>query len=274
MNGKALHSSLGFLLIGFLSASILAEQPEATSPAVTAVASRQQEARAKVASVFGTQTNILQVPASSFVPRGITVIGVFSPDLGYAFRYSGGVPEFAWATVTLPSGVDLDYLDLYFCDTNTTYDLTATLIGYSGWDDSNINATNLISVSSSGDGGCEYAFAPGVPSFFDHTINNDVHYNGGYQYTIVVESPVDDSSLRFKAVDIWYHRQVSPAPGTASFTDVPTSHPFFQFIEALYASGITGGCQATPPKFCPGNTITRGQMAVFMAKALGLHYPN
>jgi S-layer homology domain len=63
---------------------------------------------------------------------------------------------------------------------------------------------------------------------------------------------------------------VSPAPPVATFNDVPTSHPFFQFIEALHAAGITGGCQASPPLYCPDNSVTRGQMAVFLAKALGL----
>jgi hypothetical protein len=63
---------------------------------------------------------------------------------------------------------------------------------------------------------------------------------------------------------------VSPAPATATFLDVPTNHPFFQFIEALHASGITGGCQSAPPLYCPDNPVTRGQMAVFLAKALGL----
>jgi hypothetical protein len=63
---------------------------------------------------------------------------------------------------------------------------------------------------------------------------------------------------------------VSPAPGTATFNDVPTTHPFFQFIEALHASGITGGCSAAPPLYCPDNSVSRGQMAVFLAKALGL----
>lgn len=60
---------------------------------------------------------------------------------------------------------------------------------------------------------------------------------------------------------------MSPAPETATFGDVPTSHLFFRQIEALAASGITGGCD-----FCPGAPLTRGQMAAFMAKALGLHW--
>ena len=74
-------------------------------------------------------------------------------------------------------------------------------------------------------------------------------------------------------VEVWWRRTVSPAPASASFNDVPTSHPFFQFIEALKASGITGGCQASPPLYCPDAPVTRGQMAVFLAKALGLHWP-
>ena len=69
-----------------------------------------------------------------------------------------------------------------------------------------------------------------------------------------------------------YQLQVSPAPATASFNDVPSSHPFFQFIEALAASGITSGCGNG--SFCPDAPLTRGQMAVFLAKGLGLSFPN
>ncbi len=41
-------------------------------------------------------------------------------------------------------------------------------------------------------------------------------------------------------------------------------------MEALAASGITAGCDAT--NFCPNEPITRVQMAVYLAKALGLHW--
>ena len=61
---------------------------------------------------------------------------------------------------------------------------------------------------------------------------------------------------------------VSAAPATATFLDVPASNPFFQFVEALAASGITAGCGGG--NYCPNNPVTRGQMAVFLAKALGL----
>jgi S-layer family protein len=70
-----------------------------------------------------------------------------------------------------------------------------------------------------------------------------------------------------------YHLQVSAPPAVATFpVDVPTSHPFFKFIEAMAASGLTGGCG--PGQFCPDTPVTRGQLSVFLASALGLHFPN
>ena len=73
-------------------------------------------------------------------------------------------------------------------------------------------------------------------------------------------------------VRLFYHLQVSPAPTVATFADVPTSHPFFQFIEALAAAGITTGCNASPLLYCPDDPLPRGQAAVFFGKALGLHF--
>jgi len=80
--------------------------------------------------------------------------------------------------------------------------------------------------------------------------------------------------LRIKGMRVVYQLQISPAPASATITDVPTSYWAFKHIEALYASGITAGCGTNPMTFCPEDTITRAQMAVFLAKALGLHWPN
>ena len=74
------------------------------------------------------------------------------------------------------------------------------------------------------------------------------------------------------AVRIRWHRQVSPAPATATFNDVPTTDGAFAFIEALVAAGVTSGCGGG--NYCPDNPVTRRQMAVFLSKALGLHWPN
>jgi hypothetical protein len=71
----------------------------------------------------------------------------------------------------------------------------------------------------------------------------------------------------FRVVDFL---PVSPAPATATFNDVPTTDGAFRFIEALAKSGLTSGCQTSPPLYCPDNQITRREMAVFLAVALGL----
>ena len=48
-----------------------------------------------------------------------------------------------------------------------------------------------------------------------------------------------------------------------SFADVPTTHPFYAFIENLFHNGVTGGCTGG---YCPSNPVTRAQMAIFLLK--------
>ena len=57
-----------------------------------------------------------------------------------------------------------------------------------------------------------------------------------------------------------------PCTGTV-FTDVPcTGGPFDPWIEDLAGRSITGGCGGG--NYCPGNPVTRGQMAPFLLKTL------
>ena len=50
------------------------------------------------------------------------------------------------------------------------------------------------------------------------------------------------------------------------FTDVPCSNPFAPWIGELVTRGITAGCSAS--SFCPGQPVTRAQMAVFLVEDL------
>ncbi len=54
--------------------------------------------------------------------------------------------------------------------------------------------------------------------------------------------------------------------GPTYFTDVPAGSIFCAHIHAIAALGITNGC--APNRYCPADNITRGQMAVFLARAL------
>jgi MYXO-CTERM domain-containing protein len=53
-------------------------------------------------------------------------------------------------------------------------------------------------------------------------------------------------------------------PAVPTFSDVPTTHTFFAAIEKAAALGITSGCGGG--KFCPGDSVTRGQMAAFITR--------
>ena len=60
----------------------------------------------------------------------------------------------------------------------------------------------------------------------------------------------------------------TPPPGTGTvFADVPGSYWARDWIEQLFADGITGGCGTAPLVFCPDNPVTRAEMAVFLLKA-------
>jgi hypothetical protein len=58
---------------------------------------------------------------------------------------------------------------------------------------------------------------------------------------------------------------VPPPPTGTVFPDVPLSNPFAAWIELLAAEGVTAGCGGG--NYCPTDTVTRRQMAVFLLKA-------
>jgi hypothetical protein len=96
------------------------------------------------------------------------------------------------------------------------------------------------------------------------------NFTCGYYARTLFSSP--GLELQLHKIRAAWQRQVSAAPATATFpNDTPTTHPYFRFVEALAASGITSGCG--PQSFCPNAPITRGEMAVFLSVALGLHFP-
>jgi hypothetical protein len=52
-----------------------------------------------------------------------------------------------------------------------------------------------------------------------------------------------------------------------TFADVPPTFWAYQYIETVYANGVTSGCATSPLRYCPGDTVTRDQMAVFLLRA-------
>ncbi len=62
----------------------------------------------------------------------------------------------------------------------------------------------------------------------------------------------------------------TPPACAGIFADVACPGPFTNWIEQLYNEGITSGCSTNPLKYCPGNSVTRVQMAVFLVTTFQL----
>ena len=161
----------------------------------------------------------------------------------------------------VPAGAVIDYIGLGVCDP--------------------VGGTFALSVYESSDTGTYAvigAFTNGA-----HPSGCTTEYNAtplGYQVlgnasrsvqVSVFQTTGSNGSARFGSVEIWWHLTVSPPPVANTFADVPVNDPIFQYVQALSSAGITAGCGNG--NFCPTAPLTRGQMAVFLSKALGLHWP-
>jgi hypothetical protein len=186
-------------------------------------------------------------------------------DLGSpARRYPLSPLGFFLASPTLPSGALLQSLEFDFCNQQPPGG-NSILLGLYGMDSSNANQTLLATITAAAGQGCTSAFAD--LSGLQYTVDN----HAGRLLLQLVFGNNADSTTSVAGAIVGYRLQVSPAPASPTFSDVPVSDPAFQFIEALAASGITGGCGNG--QFCPNNSVTRRQMAVFLSKALGLYFP-
>ena len=205
---------------------------------------------------------------------GTSATSMFNIPVWWHQAYSGGplsplllaryssTGDAVVAPFHLPSGTLITGIQLVGCDTTATDEILFEL-------DTTDTSGATVSLSAAASTGA--ALTPGCGVFTQllaspHTVNNSTNsyfflWNGG-----------PTSATRVLAARVLYKLQVSPAPGTATFADVPVGHPQRPFIEALAASGVTGGCGGG--NYCPNDPVTRGQMAVFLAAALGLHWPN
>ncbi len=185
-------------------------------------------------------------------------VDVLEDDQGWAYMAGTGQPTAA-APVNLPNGAAITGFDFYYSDSNAVTNMTIVLyqFPFAG----GFSSLGLISsLGSAGVGSVSTDLASPV------TVDSS---SGLYSvYLFYAGSPT--TTLKWRAVRVRYKLQVSPAPAVASFTDVPTDHWAFKFVEALQAAGITGGCGGSA--FCPDDPLTRAQMAVFLSAALGLQF--
>ncbi|HKF44810.1 MAG TPA: S-layer homology domain-containing protein, partial [Thermoanaerobaculia bacterium] len=59
------------------------------------------------------------------------------------------------------------------------------------------------------------------------------------------------------------------AGGLSQFTDIAPDSPFCRHVHYIFGTGVTTGCVSTPPRqYCPSDNVTRGQMALFIGRAV------
>ena len=245
------------LMMVFLIAIPAMAQPTGTPPAAGPTTDSRGD------PMYGVTTYITQtLSAFEFTPLSST--NSYSYALGTGTRYGTTPGGTFWLAPLhgIPAGAIISGIELMGCDTNASLSMTAGLY-------SNVIHSGVLTETGHGSvvsgSGCGYF---GGLSNITPTVVVD-NYNRTYY--VQISQPTSDSSTRFASVRIYYRLAVSTAPGVATFTDVPTTHPFFRFVEAMVSSGLTGGCGNG--NFCPDTPVTRGQLAVFLSTALGLHHP-
>lgn len=210
--------------------------------------------------------NHTAVMGRAFVPEDVS----FKPDAvgGAALACEDGAGGWGVAQLQLPDGVEFFGVRAWAYDSDQPGDVYLQVYEdcQADFAGSPITSTQLLSYYvTSGTGGNQSAYkeVSGGPITIDNS-------SCVYRMKVILGAPCHGNSLMLQKVRAEWRRQLSPAPATATFADVQTGHPFFQYIEALADSGITAGCGGG--NYCPDAPVTRGQMAVFLAKALGLHW--
>ncbi|HTO77583.1 MAG TPA: S-layer homology domain-containing protein [Thermoanaerobaculia bacterium] len=202
---------------------------------------------------------VLEKGAFDFEPVSSALATDSGPEFG--MRHGNGTSPTELATgVSLPAGSKIAGIEITGCDDSDTLELESSLFECP---DPTGECTRIAGTSSSGKPGCDFFST----SLADGPVINNL--SNTYLLDIFLGP---DQDLRFRNVRLFYKKVLSPAPLTATFADVPTSNQFFKVIEALAASGITQGCGNG--NFCPNDPVTRGSMASFLARALGLFFPN
>ena len=122
-----------------------------------------------------------------------------------------------------------------------------------------------------GDVACPSAFADWIEQLYAEGVT------GGCQASPLnycPNNPVTRAQMAVFLLKVEHGTTYVPPACAGIFGDVACPSTFANWVEQLYAEGVTGGCQASPLLYCPGNPVTRGQMAVFITKTFGFKlYP-
>lgn len=222
---------------------------------------------------FGPSWSTRIIPATAFVPTD-DLVQYSAKSYGYygTRALSSGAFD---VPLDMPPGTEVQQVCLFVRDSSSTNQIGFTWNAYRMGDSTQASGSTSIGSAFSGvaavPGETTVCVVPASPVRIGAIADVDGDGDLEYNYHGLHLSAPGDNNVAWGAAYVVWRRVMSPAPATATFpSDVPSTHPFFQYVEALYASGITAGCGTG---YCPDDPLTRGQMAVFLTKALGLYWP-
>jgi len=224
-------------------------------------------------NIFGTaDTNYTAVDGFDFIAVGdanqkalaqsISLITGFENDALFCFGAGGPIFQ---RQIHLPHGARILGFEWIAYDNSATRSIQLDLVEQCIPNDPANEITNSLITDNTGP-------SSAAPGDFARTATGTGTINNRLcTYRVVLDFEFcGDSNVTFNKVVVAWKRQTSPAPASPTFGDVSSSHPFYQPIEAMASSGITGGCGGG--NYCPDDAVTRGQFAAFFARALGLHW--
>ena len=233
-------------------------------------------AGASRAQSYGDQDQVLTIGAAEFERVSAEGDDALDSD-GYVYGPTPATYYEFRAPLSLPEGARIEQLCLYANDADPDRLVGALL-----------SAVKLVpgggtphetpiqhSAATSSDAGYGYFCSSGLSwslrSTFD-TDNDGTPDNVSYFVDAYFSNTFSGSphTLGFGGVRITWKREVSPPGAFPLFADVPSGDAARRYVEALAASGVTAGCGGG--NYCPDAALTRRQMAVFLAKALGLDW--
>jgi hypothetical protein len=217
---------------------------------------------------WGSQQGSTWIAASQFAVRLFDTEPVLTYDTFFFFNSPGSAaPTPYFAQLTVEPGLRINRIGCVSRDNSLTHSVTFIWYKYLTNLTTGVTTTHeLDSFATSGTPGVS------VGNLFPPAGEETMHVYDGALSVInhYIFAQVAGDTF-FAGCWVFHQRQVAPGPASATFSDVPRSSPWFPYVEALVDTGVTGGC--APGMYCPNDPVTRGQMATFLAKALGMGFP-
>src|SRR5438445_9590336 len=241
--------------------------------------------------VSGAGVKFATAPASNIVVSSSTQITCTSPSLAPGTLNDVVVTNTNSTSATLTRGFLADFLDVpashafhAFVEKIFRHGITAGCGGGNYCPDAPVTRAQMAVFLLVGEHGSSYVPPPATGNVFADVpadsfaaaFIEQLHaegITGGCAVNPPRYCPASQVSRAQMAVFLLaaeHGSSYTPPPATGIFTDVPLSSPFARWIEQLYREGITAGCGTNPPRYCPDQNVTRGQMAVFLSSTFSL----